>query len=400
MTAKAEQMKQSQVRYATAVGNGVVMFLRFALAWLWATLIGITAGLAHALNCAGGQANGFAFNDGASPASMNSGNSVTAANVIHYNAKYVANLKSRTPAQRLCSRREMPAKAGQKWQDSMWNPLPANTQEATEGSVGPGIVVTGQSNLYTLGQWADYVNFSDLLVLTDISPLVENVERELAYRCGLTIQKLTLAQMDFARTIDTSVGALDAANNTTSITRNTFVEAAGSMRGRNVQPLEGMNRFGALIHPFFVTDMMVDNSNNSYVDIMKHTIEGQMALKELPAPNGENEVISFGGVTFFETTALTSGTRSWSGGSIAIRSYVVGEDGVIAVRIERPGKTSIGDGEHKNLKLWRGNYGMGSSFDPAALIGAGTSYNIVGTWGLPPDTTMRLRAFDFVPQNT
>lgn len=388
------------LRFATAVANGTVWFIRFMLAWMWAALIGTIAGIAYAINAAGTQAQGFAFNDGGSPASMNSGQSVTAASVIHYNAKYVANLKSRTPAQRVCSRREMPAKAGQKWQDSMWNPLPANTQEATEGTVGPGIVVTGQSNLYTLGQWADYVNFSDLLVLTDISPLVENIERELAYRCGLTIQKLTLAQMDFSRTIDSSVGALDATSGTQIMTRNTSVEAAGSMRGRNVQPLEGMNRFGCLIHPFFVTDMMVDNSNNSYVDIAKHTIEGQMALKELPAPNGENEVISFGGVTFLETTALTTSIPSWSSGKTAIRTYVVGMDGVIAVRIERPGKTSTGDGEHQNLKLWRGNYSMGTSFDPAGLIGAGTSYNVVGTWGLPPDTTMRLRAYDFVPQNT
>lgn len=387
-------------KFAVFVGNAVVFSIRFLLAWVWAGFIGTVAAFASLTSSAAFAAHGLAMNDGASPASMNSGQSVTAANVIHYNAKYVANLKSRTPAQRVCSRREMPAKAGQKWQDSMWNPLPANTQEATEGTVGTGIVVTGQSNLYTLGQWADYVNFSDLLLLTDISPIVENVEREMAYRCGLTIQKLTLAQMDFARTIDSSVGALDATSGTQSITRNTFVEAAGSMRGRNVQPLEGMGRFGCLIHPFFVTDMMVDNSNNSYVDIMKHTIEGQMALKELPAPNGENEVISFGGVTFLETTALTTSIPSWSGGKTAIRSYVVGMDGVIAVRIERPGKTAIGDGEHQNLKLWRGNYAMGSSFDPAGQIGGGTSYNVVGTWGLPPDTTMRLRAFDFVPQNT
>lgn len=398
MAAKAEFMKHQ--KFAIMVGNATVFAIRFAIAWVWAALIGFVAGLASLTNGAAAQAHGLAFNDGASPASMGSGQSVTAANVIHYNAKYVANLKGRTPAQRVCSRREMPAKAGQKWQDSMWNPLPANTQETQEGTVGTGIVVTGQSNLYTLGQWADYVNFSDLLLLTDISPIVENVEREMAYRCGRTIQKLTLAQADFARTIDASVGALDATVNTQIMTRNTSVEAAGSMRGRNVQPLEGMGRFGCLIHPFFVTDMMVDNSNNSYVDIMKHTIEGQMALKELPAPGGENEVISFGGVTFLETTELTSGVRAWSGGSVAIRTYIVGMDGLIAVRIERPGKTSIGDGEHQNLKLWRGNYAMGSAFDPPGLIGGGTSYNIVGTWGLPPDPVMRLRAYDFVPQNT
>lgn len=352
------------------------------------------------MQCAAQQSRGFAFNDGASPASMRSGQAPQASLVTHYNAKFTKNLKSRTPAQRVCSRRHMPLNAGQKFRDFMYNPLPSNTQQTTEGTVGSGIQVTTQFLDYTIGQWADYVNFSDFLLSTTIDPMVENVEREMAYRLGLTIQKVTLAQMDAARTIDASVGALDAATATTIMTRNTGAQAAGSLRGRNVQPLEGMNRFGALLHPFFTTDMMVDNTNNSYVDIAKHTLEGQMALKELPAVDGEAEVLSFGGVTYLETTALTQ-TANWKGtGTTAIRTYVVGEDGCLAVRLERPDKTAIGDGEHKNLKLWRGKYAAGSAFDPAGLIGGGCSYNITGTWGLPPDTTMRLRAYDFVPQNT
>jgi hypothetical protein len=333
---------------------------------------------------------------------MQSGQAPQASLVIHYNAKFTKNLKGRTPAQRVCSRRPMPAQAGQKYRDFMYQALPANTTEASEGTVGTGISVSVSYLDYTLGQWADYVNFSDFVLSTTIDPMVENVERELAYRCGRSIQKLTLAQMDAARTIDASVGALDATSPTQIMTRNTGTQASGSMRGRNVQPLEGMNRFGGMIHPFFTTDQMVDTSNNSIVDIMKHTTEGQMALKELPAPGGEEAtILNWAGVTWLETTELTT-TPNWKGntGVTAIRTYVVGEDGVLAVRLERPDKTDIGDGDHRNLKLWRGKYAMGSAFDPAGLIGGGTSYNVVGTWGLPPDTTMRLRAFDFVPQNT
>jgi N4-gp56 family major capsid protein len=370
------------------------------IAWVWAAAIGTVAALMHVLNGAAIQSHGFAFGDGASPASMMSGQAPQASAVIHYNNKFTKNLKGKTPAQRLCSRREMPAQAGQKYQDFMYKPLAPNTQQAAEGVVGTGLSISTATTTYTLGQWADYVNFSDFLLLTTIDPMVENVEREMAYRLGRTIQKLTLAQADFGRSIDTSVGALDSTNAGTSITRNVFTEACGSLRGRNVQPLEGMNRFGVLIHPFFTTDLMVDTSNNSYVDVMKHTPEGQAALKELPANGDEAQVLSWGGMTFFETTELTQTANYLASGKTAIRSYVVGEDGLIAVRIERPGKTAIGDGQHQNLKLWRGKYAMGSSFDPSGMIGGGTAYNVVGTWGLPPDTTMRYRAFDYVPQNT
>jgi N4-gp56 family major capsid protein len=383
--------------FAVKVASAVVFAIQFAIAWVWAALIGTVVGFAHAFNSMGAQA--YALNDGASPASMTSGQAPQASAVIHYNKTFTKNLKGRTPAQRVCSRREMPAQAGQKFTDYMYKPLSANTQQVAEGVIGSGISVSVASTTYTLGQWADYVNFSDFVLLTTINPMVENVEREMAYRLGRSIQKLTLAQADFARTVDSSVGALDAAAGTTQMTRNIAVEAAGSLRGRNVQPLDG-GRFGVLIHPFFTTDMMVDNSNNSYVDIMKHTPEGQMALKELPAVGEEAQVLSYGGISFFETTELTQTTNYISSGKTAIRTYLVGEDGLIAVRIERPGKTSIGDGRHENLKLWRGKYQQGSAFDPSGMIGGGTSYNVVGTWGLPPDTTMRIRAYDYVPQNT
>lgn len=387
-------------KFAVRVAGAVLFAIQFMLAWVWAAAIGTVAGVMHALSGASIQSHGFAFGDGASPASMQSGQAPQASAVVHYNNKFTKNLKGRTPAQRVCSRREMPVQAGQKYTDFMYKPLSANVQQAAEGVIGAGTTIATASTTYTLGQWADYVNFSDFLLLTTIDPMVENVEREMAYRLGRTIQKLTLAQADFGRTVDTSVGALDAALSTTIMSRNVGVEAAGSLRGRNVQPLEGTARFGALIHPFFTTDMMVDNTNNSYVDILKHTPEGQMALKELPATGEEAQVLSYGGITYFETTELTQTANYLASGKTAIRTYVVGEDGLIAVRIERPGKTSIGDGQHQNLKLWRGKYGTGNAFDPSGMIGGGTSYNVVGTWGLPPDTTMRYRAYDYVPQNT
>jgi hypothetical protein len=34
------------------------------------------------------------------------------------------------------------------------------------------------------------------------------------------------------------------------------------------------------------------------------------------------------------------------------------------------------------------------------MIGAGTSYNFIGGFGLPPDSTSRARCFDTVPQTT
>ena len=383
------------------VARAVYLSVALIMALGSAVCFGLKIGVAGIFAAVALQSQGFAPCLGPSPASMQSGQMPQAALTIHYNTKFTKNLKSKTPAQRICSRRDMPMQAGQQYRDFMYNALPANTNQATEGVIGSGISLSIPFTTYQLGQWADYTNFSDFVLATTIDPALENVEKEMAYRAGQTVQRLALAQFDFARTVDTSVATYDAATGTTAMTKNVVTQNVGSLRGRNVQPLEGMGRFGTLIHPFFTADLLIDNTNNSYVDILKHTIEGQMALKELPAPGGEEAtVISFGGATFLETTILTTTPNFKSSGFTAIRTYMAGEDAVIAVKLERPDKTNIGDGDYRNMKLWRGKYAQGNSNDPAGMIGGGTSYNMVGTWGLPPDVTMRCRCFDFVPQTT
>jgi hypothetical protein len=388
-------------KISLGVAKAVYFCVALIMALGSAVCVGLKIGVAGIFAAIALQSQSFAPCLGPSPASMQSGQMPQAALTIHYNTKFTKNLKSKTPAQRICSRRDMPMQAGQQYRDFMYNALPANTNQATEGVIGSGISLSIPFTTYQLGQWADYTNFSDFVLATTIDPALENVEKEMAYRAGQTVQRLALAQFDFARTVDTSVATYDAATGTTAMTKNVVTQNVGSLRGRNVQPLEGMGRFGTLIHPFFTADLLIDNTNNSYVDILKHTIEGQMALKELPAPGGEEAtVISFGGATFLETTILTTTPNFKASGFTAIRTYMAGEDAVIAVKLERPDKTNIGDGDYRNMKLWRGKYAQGNSNDPAGMIGGGTSYNMVGTWGLPPDVTMRCRCFDFVPQTT
>lgn len=394
-------MKSHEVKFATAIARGTVTMFNFMLRWMWLAFVGFMTGIGFSLQAAAQQSHGLAFCDGASPAGMQSnGTTPQSSAVISYNAKFTKNLKGKTNAQRVCSRRPMPAKAGVKFRDFMYTALPANTTPASQGVVGSSLTVNTNYIDYTLGQWGDFINFSQFLLLTTIDPMVENVEKELAYRCGRSIQKLTLVQADFARTIDSSVGAQDATSGTQLMTRNTGTQAAGSMAGRDINTLD-TGRFGCLIHPWLITDMMIDNTNNSYVDIMKHTVEGQMALKELPSGTGdEANVISMGGITYLPTTQITNVPNFLGTGKTALRTYMVGEDGLIAVRITNPDRTEIGDGDYRNLQLWRGQYAMGTAFDPTGQIGGGTSYLVTGAWGLPPDPTQRLRAYDFVPQNT
>jgi N4-gp56 family major capsid protein len=348
------------------------------------------------------QAMASILNDGISPTSMLSGNTPQAALTTHYNRNFIENLKAKTVMLRMCTRESMPMKAGQVWRNFMIQPLPANTTQATEGTVGSGISVSINYQDYQLGQWADFLNIADKSFVTSISDDLMNYEREMAYRLALTVDDLVMAYFDYLRTLDSKTGNQDVTMGNYQLTKQQIEQAPFSLMGQNVLAMSGGYYYGK-IHPFFGGDIMaLDNSNNSIVDILKHTPEGMMKLEELPnGPDGDElGYFDMFGCRWMTSTNCTQ-TASYQGGSsTAVRTYLAGKDAIIAIKLDRPDRTEIDDGKYKNMKLWRGEYKPGSQADPAGLIGAGTSYNAILAFGVPPDTTSRARCFDAVPQTT
>jgi len=348
------------------------------------------------------QAHAAVLNDGASPASMVSGNMPQAALSIHYNTRFLEYLKAVFTKLRMCTRQTMPANAGQVFRNFMLAPLTANTTEQSEGTVGSGITITTNYLDILLGQWCDFLNISDKAVFTSISNDLMMFERNMAYRLGFSIDDLVMAFFDYLITLDSKTSNQSVTTGNYQLTKQQIEQAPFSLMGQNVPPMEGGYYCGS-IHSFFVGDLLaLDNSNNSIVDIVKHNPEGLMKLEELPdmAEGDQVKIIELFGCRWMMSTNQTQ-TASYQGSSsTAIRTYLAGMDAVCAVRLSTPDRSMIDDGQTKNISVWRGEYKPGSSFDPCAVIGAGTSYNLIGGFGLPPDVTSRARCFDAVPQTT
>jgi hypothetical protein len=348
------------------------------------------------------QARAAVLNDGASPASMTSGNMPQAALSIHYNTRFLEYLKAVFTKLRMTTRQNMPANAGQVFRNFMLAPLTANTTEQSEGTVGSGITITTNYLDILLGQWCDFLNISDKAGFTSISDDLVMFERNMAYRLGFSIDDLVMAFFDYLRTLDSKTSNQDVTTGNFQLTKQQIEQAPFSLMGQNVPPMEG-GYYSGSIHPFFVGDLLaLDNSNNSIVDIMKHTPEGQLKLEELPdmAAGDQVKVIELFGCRWMPSTNQTQTASFQSSSSTAVRTYLAGMDAVCAVRLSTPDRSSIDDGQTKNINIWRGTYKPGSSFDPCAVIGAGTSYNFIGGFGLPPDSTSRARCFDAVPLTT
>ncbi len=320
--------------------------------------------------------------------------------VTYYEKEFIENLKAQTPFLRLCTRKELPLNSGNKMEMFMYNTLGANTVQATEGTVGAGIAVSVQDVTATIGEYADFATFSSLSLATAIDPVVENVEREFAYRLGQSLSAIVRATLDGLHTIDGSVQVQLAATSIsafTALTNGALRSACFSLAGRSVKPLdEGTGNFGGVIHPFALGDVELDTSNNSPIDILKHTPSGLLKLDNLGSVDLA-EVVEFPStpISFFKSNLVTT-TSNYKGitGLTALRTYILGRDGCIAIDMKAPGDTATGEGDWASLKCNVMQDAPLSIADPAGLIPGWTSYKVHFTTSAPPDTVMRARTID------
>jgi hypothetical protein len=336
---------------------------------------------------------------GYNPASNTSAN-LPQSRAIHYDKKFVENLKTETPFPRCASPRELPLNSGNQLALFEYGTFGANTVQASEGTVGSGITATVLTNSCTIGEYADYASFSSYSVMTAIDPAIENVNKEMAYRLGQTLSILVRNQADFMHNIDSSVLVELPASSTSSYTVNSIGElraAVQSLAGRSVKPFdEGRARYCGVIHPFTWGDCLNDTTNNSAIDELKHTVQGQMKIEELPSVDLTEEFELPGtGIVFMQSNLVTQTPNYQSvSGLTALRTYIFGKDFVIRVNLGGRGDTPYGDGNYRNCRCFvRANLDP-TIADPSGLIAGFSSYRVHFTTTVAPDTTGRGRLID------
>ena len=290
--------------------------------------------------------------------------------------------------------------SGNQYELFMYVPLAANTTQTAEGTVGSGIPVSVLTTTSTIGEYADYANFSSLSLATAIDNTVENVAKEMSYRLGESLSALVRATADGANAIDSSVLVQLAASSLTSFTTlslNQIRNSVQSLAGRSVRPFdEASKAFCGVIHPFAVGDVTADTTNNSPIDILKHTPVGLARMEDLVSVD-LTEMIEFpgSGVHFFQTNQVTT-TPNYKGvtGLTALRTYIFGRDGIFSIKLGYQGDTEFGDGEWQNIKCNIVQNAEPTVADPEGLIPGWTSYRVHFTTSLGPDTTIRIREID------
>ncbi len=229
---------------------------------------------------------------------------------------------------------------------------------------------------------------------TAIDPVVENIGRELSYRLGQSLSAIVRAVVDGSNSVDASVRFGKASG--TAVTLADIRAQVQSLAGRAVLPFnEGEGLFAGVIHPFAVGDILNDSSNNSAIDVLKHTVPGLQRMDDLVSVDlADTLEFPASGVAFFQSNLVTITTSYSSGSATAYRTYIMGKDGVIAIRLGGRGDNAIEDGNWRNIECNIVQNAPISVADPEGLIPGWTSYRVHFTASLPPDTTMRLRYID------
>ena len=243
-------------------------------------------------------AHAAALGAGVSPAS-NLTTNLPQSLVTSWDKIFIENLKANTPWVRLTSRRQLDENSGNKLQLFMYVNLPTPPlTTAPEGTIQTGLTVSVVSNTSTIGNYADYANISTYALQTAIDPALEALGVQMAYRLAQLIDLLIQKTADDSSTVDSKVAMAKVATDPLFVTDVTA--AAQSLAGINALPLDN-GRYGAVIHPFPVGDILTDKNNNSLTDVVKRTAEGTEQLRELPSPDGNRvQVIDWGGVTFYQ----------------------------------------------------------------------------------------------------
>ena len=383
---------------------GLVRFVLWPIVQLIAATggaIAVTCSLA--MQCAAMAAHTPTLGDGPSPAAQTSANMPQARLTIHYNRVFMQWLFMYLNKLLLATHMDLPEKSGQTFRNFMSVTLGPSTTQQTEGTLDSPEQISVNFRDIVVGQWANYNNISDLAFMTSISNDLEENRRIMAYQLGQTVDDLVMYMFDYLRTYDTRTTNQDSLTTPYPFGKNIIEQMPASLSGATVPPMKS-GTYNGSIHPFFVGDLQLDNSNNSVVDIWKHTDAGQLKLEELTQADegqGSTKILELFGARWRQSTNQTQ-YAAWQGGSTTgVSTYLAGLNAIVFINFPNKRHTKI-DPRWENMNLWAGEYVAKTAFDPNGLIMAGTGYNAVLGVGLPPDpgATSRARIAVAVPQTT
>lgn len=284
-----------------------------------------------------------------------------------------------------CELKTMPDMSGVAMQIFNYTAMSANTTPVTEGTPQSGQSLSQNTKTINLSNYADYISFSNKVVLTAISDTVAEGAALLGYRGALSVDNVISSAVDTAANSD-SVANIDI-NDGSYMTAALARKAAWQLRSKNVKPKKNGLFFG-IIGSLSAYDLVNDSSAGGTLDLQKYA---DTTAPENPALVGikGQRIGNVGGTEWYESNAITTEANWQSTSHTAYNNYTFGWQAFLASSL---GRTNL---NQKNFSVTVRRYDQGNSIDVAGLIAAAAFYNFFFGLVSSPDTANSVNHFRF-----
>jgi len=311
-----------------------------------------------------------------SGASFTISSSLPSTQAVYYDRLAVRALFAHLGFQELTAEREIPMKSGRTTQIYTYNlnPFTVNVSansgdiappQATEGVVGTPITPNQASIQAVLGQYVDYVNISDFADAVDIGEPLEQLSEMLGYRGALVVD--TLIQQGFDAATSTDTTCTQQVADGSHVTRQTLNTAVATIRGKNGRPFPG-GKMRCIMHPYILSDIANDTTNNGVLDIQKRTDRGQKWVEAGLVE--DNEIIPVEGIDFVMSTNVPLVSGKPSTGHSSWATYVTADETMFSIALGSFKDVPDENNFRANIYSFQP-----SAFDPPGVIGGAVSYN-------------------------
>lgn len=302
---------------------------------------------------------------------------------VYYDRTAQDTLQSNLYFYQACEQKPMPNMSGVAMQIFNYTKMSANTTPVTEGTPGSGQTLTQNNKTINLSNYADYVSFSNKVVLTAISDTVAEGAALLAYRGALSVDNVISTAVDVAANSDT-VANIDV-NAGSYMTAALARKAVWQLRSKDVKPKKS-GLFFSLIHSLSAYDLVNDSSAGGFTDLQKYSDSLAAKNPALVGIQGQR-LGNIGGTEWYESNAVPTETNWQSTSTIAYHNYTFGWQAFTASSL---GKDELGQ---RNFSVTTRRYDQGNSIDVAGLIAAACFYNFFFGLVSTPDTANSINHF-------
>jgi N4-gp56 family major capsid protein len=245
---------------------------------------------------------------------------------LYYSKVWLDTLQPRLVLAPLGKPTPLPKGNGKQVKWLRYSRIAGNTSALSEGVTPSEGSFTTQNVTATISQYGDYVKITDLLDMTAIDPVIENVMELMGEAAAQTIEDLIVAELD----ANAAIQYVNARANANAILAGDVPVMKEFIRAMltHKKNLVGKHKQGAymvVLNPSHEYDLLVEQNVGGWLDVNQYSLSDQKNVSQA-------EIGKAYGMRFQTSDRMTSAANT---GSISVaNSYVIGQEAFGVVQLD------------------------------------------------------------------